>query len=293
MASTDTRTGLGGPEARDLRGGSVDHGGAPAVTGGAALAAVYLRAREAWPAVTVSRQAFEEHVRARLGDEAPGAHGEDLYLACACLLGAPGAEEEFHRVYLADIGSVLRGIDSSAGFTDEVRQILWEKLFATPKLADYSGRGPLANWVGVAAQRIALSLKRREAPRQAMPLPSADQLVAPGSDPELTYLRARYRPQLEEALAAALRSLSERERMILRLNLVGGATYARIGAMYRVNQSTVSRWFAAARERVSAALGRELRARLGIAAAEVQSLVRVVQDDFDLSLSRILASGDD
>jgi len=261
---------------------------------GPSLAHAYDEARRAWPAVALDQAVFERYVRDRMpadGDgEVPGtgaAHTSDLYLACACVRGVPGAFEAFERRYLGSIGPAVRGIDASQAFVDEVHQLLWEKLFVSPKLESYTGRGSLESWVGVAAQRIALSLKRRERPGVDLVGSVVERLAATG-DPELVYLKARYRREFEEALAAALTSLSERERIVLRLNVVGGASHARIGAMYRVNQSTVTRWIAAARERIWDELCRQLADTLGIAAVEVNSLVRIMQSDFNLSLSRIL-----
>jgi RNA polymerase sigma-70 factor (ECF subfamily) len=262
------------------------------------LADAYELARRAWPSVDLDRTVFDLYVRERLsvnGDAVPGRgapHLNDLYLACACVKGVPGAFEVFAQRYLEGIGGALRGIDGSRAFADEVHQALWEKLFVSPKLEGYSGRGPLESWVGVAAQRIALSLKRREHPQRDLPATVVDQFAAAG-DPELSYFKARYRRQFEEALAASLRALSERERVVLRLNVVGGASHARIGAMYRVNQSTVTRWIAGARARVWKELCQRLAETLGMAAMEVSSLVRIMRSDFQLSLSRILDGSDE
>jgi RNA polymerase sigma-70 factor (ECF subfamily) len=139
----------------------------------------------------------------------------------------------------------------------------------------------------VAAQRAALSLKRRERAQKNACSRAADASAVAG-DPELAFLKERYRRDFEEALVAALAVLSERERVVWRLNLVGGASHARIASMYRVNQSTVTRWVAAARGRVWKELRRHLSARLGIASAEVESLVRLVRSDFNVSISRVL-----
>src|SRR5206468_1758280 len=159
----------------------------------------YESAQRAWEPVDLDRTTFERHVRERLpavnGDGlARTIHTTDLYLACACVNGVAGAFEAFERRYLADLGGVLRAIDT-----------------------------------------------------------------------KLAFLKERYRREFEEALVAALAVLSERERVVWRLNLVGGASHARIASMYRVNQSTVTRWVAVARGRVWKELRRHLCARLGIA----------------------------
>ena len=252
----------------------------------------YESARRAWEPVDLDRTTFERHVRERLpavnGDGlARTVHTTDLYLACACVNGVAGAFEAFERRYLGDLGGVLRAIDTQPAFIDEVHQLLSEKLSTTPKLAGYSGSGSLESWVAVTAQRVALSLKRRERAQKNACSRAADASAVAG-DPELAFLKERYRREFEEALVAALAVLSERERVVWRLNLVGGASHARIASMYRVNQSTVTRWVAVARGRVWTELRRHLSARLGIASTEVESLVRLVRSDFNVSISRVL-----
>ena len=256
----------------------------------------YDSARRAWQAVELDRTTYERHVRERVltmnGDGlSRNVHTTDLYLACACINGVPGAFEAFERRYLCGLGGVLRAIDAHPAFVDEVHQQLSEKLFSSPKLAGYSGRGSLESWVAVAAQRIAISLKRRERAQKGVPTSAADEIAVVG-DPELAFLKERYRREFEEALVAALAVLSERERVVWRLNLVGGASHARIAAMYRVNQSTVTRWIALARGRVWNELRRRLSDRLGIASTEVESLVRLVRSDFNVSISRVLGGND-
>jgi RNA polymerase sigma-70 factor len=253
----------------------------------------YESARRAWQPVDLDRTTFERHVRERLpavnGDGlARVIHTTDLYLACACVNGVAGAFEAFERRYLADLGGVLRAIDTQPAFIDEVHQLLSEKLSTSPKLAGYSGSGSLESWVAITAQRAALSLKRHERAEKNACSRAADDASAVAGDPELAFLKERYRREFEEALVAALAVLSERERVVWRLNLVGGASHARIASMYRVNQSTVTRWVAVARGRVWKELRRHLSARLGIASTEVESLVRLVRSDFNVSISRVL-----
>jgi RNA polymerase sigma-70 factor (ECF subfamily) len=78
------------------------------------------------------------------------------------------------------VAAVAR-VDRSPELRDEVRQILWQRLFvgtgaAAPRILSYAGRGPLAGWVAVAAQRIALDLRR-------------DAARAVASDPDAAHIR--------------------------------------------------------------------------------------------------------
>lgn len=174
-----------------------------------------------------------------------------------------------------------------------MRQLLRQKLFvveadgAAPRIAGYSGRGQLSSWVGVAAQRTGLSLLRGERKHAHVDDALADALPV-GSDPELDYLRTRYRADFRKAFQEAIASLTQRERMILRLHLVSGLSHEKIGAFYQVNQSTASRWIAKAREAIAREAERLLRERLNLNTSEFCSLAQLVGSQLDLSLSRWL-----
>jgi len=245
----------------------------------------YENACRAWPNVRLDRTSFERYVQER----APSSdHSSDLFLACACLENVPNALEAFEQRYLANLGRVIHRIDPSPAFLEDVRQLLRERLFLSAKLAGYSGHGALESWVAIAAQRIALNLKRRDRPHE----PLAEELVgrlAVDDAPELAYARHRYRKDFETELIAALGSLSERDRMILRLSLVGGLSHAQIAAIYRVAQPTITRWINQTFHRISTMVRDGLSVRLGLSVNEAESLIRSLKSVVEISLSRILA----
>lgn len=266
------------------------------------IEALWQRGREAWPKLRLTVEDFARHLGERLPEgEAPDRYlasviAEDLYLAAACLRRVPAAIEAFERDLLSQARPALIAIDPSAAFADEVCQALLEKLFVAPagvppKIADYSGRGPLVQWIRVAARRTALNMKRGAiaAPldEAAPPDPPLAMLSRHG-DVELDYLRARYRDELRTALIDALRALPVERRNVLRLYFVGGLSLEKIGALFRVHQTTVTRWVAAAREAVLGETWRLLRERLQLSPTELESLVTVLRSDIDLSLSAAL-----
>ena len=59
--------------------------------------------------------------------------------------------------------------------------------------------------------------------------------------------------------------------------------------MYKVHGSTVSRWLAAVRQNVFDQTMRLLVERLGLPESELASMLRVLQSDLDVTLSRLLA----
>src|SRR5262245_19889002 len=88
-------------------------------------------------------------------------HAEDFALALACMDNLPGALTQVERLCGPAIDAAVARIDRSPELRDEVRQTLWQRLFVgtpgqAPRILSYAGRGPLAGWVSVAAQRLAL-----------------------------------------------------------------------------------------------------------------------------------------
>ncbi len=113
-----------------------------------------------------------------------------------------------------------------------MRQVLRERFFvwvdgAAPRIAQYTGRGALGPWVKVAAVRVALRL----AERQESLAPGLESRLGP--DPELDYLRVRYRAAFSNALSEALGALGVEERNLLRLHFVEGLTIDGLAPLFR------------------------------------------------------------
>lgn len=266
------------------------------------LAAGIHAAARAWPTVHVSGQSFASFLGDLLAREERGdvavllsrRHISDLYLVCGCLMGVVGAIQAFDKAFLASIDRWVR-MPESPDRTDEVRQVLREKLLliegsSRPKLASYSGRGRLANWIAVAAQRTALSLARSDKIHpEPLAIEELEDAVAVLPDAELAYLRSRCEPYLREIFRAVLAGLPERDRLILRFNLVGGLSLEQIGRIYSVNPSTVSRWLSAIRSTIREQVERGLTERLGLRSDESISLAALIASDFDISLATLLA----
>lgn len=251
------------------------------------------RGRKSWPGLAVDAEGFASHVTGHWPEWRDDVEGEtlhmgDLYLAYACLQGEARALAAFDRQYLSSIETFVARITRDPTTVDEVRQRLSERLLVTPgsgerpKLAAYTGRGPLTSWVAVAAQRTALSLLRKGQPEIATDL---TEVLADVGDPALEAMKERYRATVEEAFKSAVKDLPARDRLILRLHAVKGLSMEAIAAMYRVNQSTVSRWIARSRDTLLERLQDHLEQRFGVRKLEVESLVKLVRSQVDISLA--------
>ncbi len=285
-----------------------------------ALAGALSVARAGWKDLTAAAipdDAFVAYLAARVAS--PDAAGiaavkvADLYLACGCALGVPKAMVLFEQHYLTEVPSYVGQIDRSGEFADEVRQQLSERLLVAPrKIADYTGRGPLGGWLRVAAVRIGLNVKRSQKPMPLTRVADAPEqardaadgghaghegggghLNAPSPDPELDYLKLRYRNELREAFALTLAALDGEARAVLKMHYLDGLNIDEIGASFRVHRSTVARWLSQAREQILEETRKLLSSRLQIGRAEAESVIHLVQSQLDVSIYRYLGKKTD
>jgi len=222
-------------------------------------------------------------------------HAADLALAAACASGDRAALEQLDRVLREAVPRAAARLKASNAFIDEVTQLLRQKLFVAPegkrpKILDYQGRGPLAQWLRASAMRVALNLLEAQQGARAAALDEGPvaRLHASGPDPELSLLKRRYAPEFREALEAALAGLPARERALLRLYFAQGLTVEEIGRMEGAHKSTVSRWLARSRAALLEDVRARLQNRLGLGHAEVDSLLQALGSQLHVSLGQVL-----
>ncbi|HEX3763175.1 MAG TPA: sigma factor-like helix-turn-helix DNA-binding protein [Kofleriaceae bacterium] len=259
--------------------------------------------RAAWPALGVPERAFVRHLAEHLPEDGDldtclfRMHYPDLYLACGCAVQDPAALRVFDGKILRQTVPVLQRMGLSASQIDEVVQVVRAKLLVAeepgraPPIASYAGHGALVGWVRTATRRTALSLRRNK-----------DEQIGSGddghgltripipADVELDYLKHRYQAEFKQAVEDALAGLDAEQLRILRLHYTDGLSIDRIGALLGVHRATAARWIRAASEAVRDETRRLLHARLGLSAAELDSLAGLVQSQLHLSLDRLLRS---
>lgn len=260
------------------------------------LADAVARAREAWPAIALDRDAFAETVLARISDDTPLAklHVSDLYVALGCAAGDPAAVAAFE----AQCGDTIRRATTASGATeserDDLAQVVRQRLLVAPasggppKIASYSGRGALAAWVKVVATREAarmLPIARRE---PALADDELARLVAPDHDPEIGYLKRLYRAEFKQAFQLAVAALPARERLVLRQSVLDGLGIDALAAQHGVHRATCARWLEAARQQILVATQKELIARLELSRAELESVIKLISSQLEVSLARVL-----
>jgi RNA polymerase sigma-70 factor (ECF subfamily) len=257
----------------------------------ARLREIVERAARQWPAVKLDAARFIPYLAERLpaGDATADAlaalHSTDLYLACACAHRDAAALRHLDEILTRAATSAAVPLDGRADL-DELCQQLRERLLVAPvpRITQYSGTGPLAGWIYIAARRLVLTAHGAAARERRARVPGEARLL----DPEIDLWRRKYGAPVEAALAHALKTLTPRDRHLLRLHYVEGLSLTRIARAHRVDRSTASRWVAAARELLLDETRRELAARLNLTASTVDSILRALRSQLDLSLSPLL-----
>jgi RNA polymerase sigma-70 factor, ECF subfamily len=265
-----------------------------------ALSAMVRKGEASWPGLSLPPASFVEYLTDRLApdrtilEDLEALRAPDLYLACACARGDEHAISAFEREYLSAMDDVLERIRISGAAIDEAKQIVRHRLFIAeagklPHIVEYAGRGDLKRWVRVAAVREAFRVTRQTRVALGSGDAMLEAIAAPGHDLELGFMKRTYGQAFEIALRQAVDSLPARDRNLLRYYFAKGLSIDKLGVLYRIHRATAARQV----QKVSAELVTRTRdqlvANLGIAGADVSSVLRLVQSDIGQTLIGILA----
>lgn len=265
------------------------HGRLAGLVPDAVLEACEAAVRDLWPSGEVPLDALAAHLRPRL--QRAVRHPGDAVLVAACLANLAPALDVLDRLLVAEsrrVAAQLKG--DAAELASLVRARLLTSEDGAPRLASYDGAGPLAAWVRTVAARLALNARRAAHPEE--PLSNAPDAAAPLADPELALLRLQYRAHFRAAFEQAVAALAPRERTVLRLHTLDGLSLASIGAMYRRDGSTVSRWLEQIRASLLTSTRAALTAALQLSGGELDSLMRAADGELSVSLAALLESAE-
>lgn len=262
------------------------------------LCAALVAGRTAYPDVSVEDEHYLRHLARALpeGEDPlevlPRLALADLYLACACSHGDARAIARFEREFVRQVSAYVGRSGALAGFDDEVKQALRNRILVAetsllPRIASYTGKGPLGAWVRMTATRIAADLRRESG--RARPS-EADVLSDVAPDPELSYLKQRYGAECSRAVELAFKELSDRDANLMRLYFLERSGAAVIAAMYGVSARSVQRWIAATQAQLLASTKRILQERLALSTTELDSLLGLVESQLGVSVYRLLGA---
>jgi RNA polymerase sigma-70 factor (ECF subfamily) len=248
-------------------------------------------ARAAWPDAWIDEASFVRHLARQTKERLPAVErAPDMWLAWACANGAPAAIATLIQRYRGPIErAAARVADRLA---EEAAQVVFTSLLVREgdglaPIAAYGGECSLSTWLATVSARAAIKLCRGQA--QA-PHDSVSQVTyaAPDDPPELLLLRAKYAPELDVALRAALAALDARQRVLLRLHHVDRWSLERLAGLYEISRATAARWLSAARQALYERTKRHLRERLRVTSGEFASIAALVGVELEVSVVRLL-----
>ena len=261
---------------------------------GDAIAEIIAAARARWAEIAFDDRAVAAHLAGAWDPDAAApvavelpAFAVELALAHACLRGDPAALRVLDSEMFARALRVLGRLRLAGADLDDVRQDVRTKLVVgdRPKLALYEGQGPLENWIAAVAGREGLMVLRRRRATEELD----DAAFIDDGDPELAMLNAQHGAELKRAFQDVVAALPPRDRTVLRALIVDDRSVNDIAALYRIHRVTASRWISEIRHKLLHETRRRLQQRLGLDPASLDSAVRLVDSDLDLSLYRLLA----
>ncbi|MBK7536388.1 MAG: sigma-70 family RNA polymerase sigma factor [Myxococcales bacterium] len=275
-----------------------------------ALAQGLVAARARWPHAPAADPSFAHLLGAKLADcpelaqALPRLRVEDLFLAWWAQRDAVHGVAALWAAYAPDVQALLarfHGLER-----EELEQTLRVKLFvdsetAPARLGSYSGFGFLQNWLRVLATRTFLDVARTQRRQRALTLDAEFDAALDEEAPMLALITApaasvgaldkrRVHQAIRAAFAQAVAALPPRQRTFLRLTTVDGLTLEQVAATYQVSRATVGRALTAGRAHLRAVTREVMMQELGVAASELDSVIRELETQLDLSLARVLAA---
>ncbi|QDF07433.1 MULTISPECIES: transcriptional regulator [Myxococcus] len=219
-------------------------------------------------------------------------HARDVALALSCAQGLPAARALLEQEVLLKLRVPLSRIHPSPVFTDEVLQALRANLLmpraeAPSRLLGYAGAGPLLHWVSISATRLALRMRKALGEESHVEAEVLAAHPAPGGL-ELGFVREEARGHVRAAFVRAVASLDDEDRELLRLHFVERLSLERMGALFDLHKSTLSRRLTAVQSLLEKRTRRALAERLSLPEPEVDSVMRAIHGRLDLSLSGLL-----
>lgn len=262
-----------------------------------------------WPGLALPDGDYVAHLARCLADGSPAdgpldaqaldsLQTDDLYLALACARAQSRALAAFEQHFSAHIAAIVGRVLSDLATREDAEQLVRDRLFVTapeqqPRILEYRGRGQLLAFLRVVSSRVALGLVRKQKNHEDLDDQGGWELPDRGDDPELQYLKVLYRSEFKAAFVAAIDELSPRSRTLLRYHLIDRLSIDKIAAIYSIHRATAARQIGKAKESVIQATQRALKARLQLGSDELNSILRLVEGNVDVSVRRLLVAEPD
>ena len=215
----------------------------------------------------------------------------DLGLCFLALEHDASALAEVER-RITRVAGPIAGKKGDHDFLQEVLQRVRHRLLvgSRPRLAAYSGRGSLVQYLKAVVLSVTVDLTRGTTARKETD--DADDALASAASgeegAETGLMRRVQRRHFTEAFRAALATLTPEERTWLRMRFVEGLSIDAVGAAFGVHRTTAMRWLEKAQKTLMTQTRKRLGERLQLEPRELDSLIRGLRPSLAENLSRLL-----
>jgi len=260
---------------------------------GADIADLFQAARQRRGDLAVSFDRFRERLQPCLdrGRVVDGERAAELYLACSCEDGHEPAVRLLEQEFMPGARAAMARLTRSEPQLDDAMQELRRRLLAKyrPKLAGYSGRGPLWKWIRITATRTAQDFLKSKDGRPAGSEALVDHLLKDPLDPETELIRQRYQAVFRQALSESLHRLGPRDRTLLRLRYVQKQEIEQLAVSLRAHRATIHRWLQAIRDAMLEGVHERLQQQVpDMSRSETFSIWRAIRSQVHISFARLV-----
>ena len=242
-------------------------------------------------------------------------HADDLCLVIACELGDESAWNDLVEGYRVTVRSASRAASSNDEAAEDLAQSIWAELHGLKnrddgqpagKLAYYSGVGSLGGWLRAVTGQLAIDRHRREArlihteedsdfdrlARDAEGEKDVSLIFRAAASPEETLANNLASSAVEKALAVALKSLNDEDRLLMKLYYFDGLRLREAGAVLGIHEATASRRLARIHALVRSHVESLLIKEHGWTANEAERSLSHVAQNLQIEVEPLLAKSD-
>ena len=235
---------------------------------------------------------------------------DDLCLIIACEQNDERAWEDLVANFDSTVKSAARKITSNTEDAEDLASSIWAELYGLrvdaegrkkSKLAYYSGRGSLAGWLRAVVAQLAVDQHRKvskfvqiEEDREFENLANeaaseGTSISSNGQNPEDAFTDQQTSNDVQEALAAAIASLEDEDRLVMKLYYFDELKLKDIAAMFGYHEATASRRLTRIQADLRKTVEKELKTKHGWTDTEVKRHLSDTAASLGMSLETMFA----
>ncbi len=264
-----------------------------------ALCSLLATGQKCWPQLRVDDEAFIRFLAQQLPAETTPPvlqtlRAGDLYLVAAFALHDRAAQVILEQDYVPQVRQALRQVGAPDTLTADILQDVCGRLIERQRQVvrrrSYEGSGELTAWLIRAAVREAIRRQKRERRATSLAEIPETRLASPTRSPEQQLQDARLKEDFQLSFREAVRSLTARDRNLLRYHFIHRKSIDQIGVIYRVHRATAARWIVQAQESLMIATRERFVARTNVSHDSIPNLIAELHSQLSLRLESVLGA---